>query len=93
MRKILLVEDEKMIRYGIYVMIENSGVPYKEIRECRNGQEAIACLEKGRYDLVLTDIKMPFVNGLELSRWICEKIEPEEQPLIVRSAVMRNSSM
>ena len=33
MRSILLVEDEKMIRYGIYVMIENSGVPYKKITE------------------------------------------------------------
>ena len=33
MRKILLVEDEKMIRYGIYVMIENSGIPYSEIVE------------------------------------------------------------
>ena len=30
MRKILLVEDEKMIRYGIYVMIENSGIPYSK---------------------------------------------------------------
>ena len=31
MRKILIVEDEKMIRYGIYVMIEESGVSYREI--------------------------------------------------------------
>ena len=46
MRNILLVEDEKMIRYGIYVMIENSGVPYKAITECRNGREAVTCLSK-----------------------------------------------
>ncbi|MFR8340199.1 MAG: response regulator [Eisenbergiella massiliensis] len=59
MRRILLVEDEKMIRYGIYVMIENSGVPYSEITECRNGRDAVECLKKDRYDLVLTDIKMP----------------------------------
>lgn len=32
MRSILLVEDEKMIRYGIYVMLENSGVPYKRLQ-------------------------------------------------------------
>lgn len=83
MRKILLVEDEKMIRYGIYVMIENSGIPYQEISECRNGREAVAFLEKNRYDLVLTDIKMPFMSGLELSKWIYEKIEPENQPFIV----------
>ena len=83
MRKILLVEDEKMIRYGIYVMIENSGIPYSEIVERRNGREAVLCLEKESYDLVLTDIKMPFMNGLELSKWISEKTESENQPFIV----------
>ena len=51
MRKILIVEDEKMIRYGIYVMIEESGVSYREITECRNGKEALGFLEKDRYDL------------------------------------------
>lgn len=51
MRRILLVEDEKMIRYGIYVMIENSGVPYSEITECRNGRDAVECLK--RTDMIL----------------------------------------
>ena len=82
MRRILLVEDEKMIRYGIYVMIENSGVPYSEITECRNGKDAVECLKKNRYDLVLTDIKMPIMSGLELSRWIYDNLEAEEMPLI-----------
>lgn len=83
MRRILLVEDEKMIRYGIYVMIENSGVPYSEIIECRNGKEAVEHLSNNRYDLVLTDIKMPIMGGLELSKWIHENLEAEERPLIV----------
>ncbi|WP_455617708.1 response regulator transcription factor [Eisenbergiella sp.] len=82
MRRILLVEDEKMIRYGIYVMIENSGVPYSEITECRNGRDAVECLKRDRYDLVLTDIKMPVMSGLELSKWIYENLEAEERPLI-----------
>ena len=80
---ILLVEDEKMIRYGIYVMIENSGVPYSEITECRNGKDAVEYLKNTRYDLVLTDIKMPIMGGLELSRWICDNLDADERPLIV----------
>jgi YesN/AraC family two-component response regulator len=83
MRKILLVEDEKMIRYGIYVMIENSGVPYYELTECRNGKEAIMLLKKNEYDLVLTDIRMPVMTGLELSKWIYETLDSNERPLLV----------
>ena len=70
MRKILIVEDEKMIRYGIYVMIEESGVSCREITECRNGKEALGFLEKDRYDLVLTDVRMPVMIGLVLAEWI-----------------------
>lgn len=83
MRSILLVEDEKMIRYGIYVMLENSGVPYKKITECRNGKEAVECLKKENYDLVLTDIKMPIMGGLELAEWIENNMEQEKQPMII----------
>ena len=83
MRSILLVEDEKMIRYGIYVMIENSGVPYKKITECRNGKEAVECLKEETYDLVLTDIKMPIMSGLELAEWIENNIEKEKQPVTI----------
>lgn len=83
MRNILIVEDEKMIRYGIYVMIEESGISYREVTECRNGKEAVACLEKDRYDLVLTDVRMPRMSGLELAEWIYENMDEESRPLIV----------
>lgn len=83
MRRILLVEDEKMIRYGIYVMLENSGIPYKEIIECHNGEEAKAYLENEMVDLVITDIKMPFMGGIELAQWIDARISPETKPYIV----------
>ena len=70
-------------RYGIYVMLENSGVPYKKITECRNGKEAVECLKKENYDLVLTDIKMPIMGGLELAEWIENNMEQEKQPMII----------
>lgn len=83
MNRILIVEDEKMIRYGIYVMVENSGIPYEELKECRNGKEAVELLAQQRFDLVLTDIKMPVMDGIGLSEWIQNNLEQDERPLLV----------
>ena len=58
MRKILIVEDEKMIRMGIRVIIQNSDLPHESIRECRTGQEALALLKskkKGGYNVIQID--------------------------------------
>lgn len=83
MRKILIVEDEKMIRQGIRVMIENSDVLYEEIHECRHGKEASEYLKENACDLVLTDIKMPFMDGIELTAWMREHLDAEQMPIIV----------
>lgn len=83
MNRILIAEDEKMVRYGIHVMIENSEVPFQEIDECHNGKEAVEYLQKNRYDLVLTDIRMPFMDGIELSAWILQNLEQDNRPLII----------
>ena len=83
MRRILTVEDEKMSRYGIRIMIEGSGVPYREIVECRNGKEAVSLLEREPVDLVLTDIRMPFLDGVGLVSWMQEHLEKDRMPLII----------
>lgn len=83
MNRILIAEDEKMVRYGIHVMIENSEVPFQEIDECHNGKEAVDYLQKYRYDLVLTDIRMPFMDGIELSAWILQNLEQDNRPFII----------
>lgn len=83
MRKILIVEDEKMIRQGIRTMIENSEIPYEEIHECRHGKAAVEYLKENACDLVLTDIKMPFMDGIELTAWIQRHLHAEQMPVIV----------
>ena len=45
MKSLLIVEDEKMIRQGLRVMIQRSGVPVDVILECKNGEEALDVLE------------------------------------------------
>lgn len=66
MNSVLIVEDEKMIRQGIKVMIQRSGVPVDNILECSNGQMAFDILSMQKVDVMFTDIRMPKMDGIEL---------------------------
>jgi YesN/AraC family two-component response regulator len=76
MNKVLVVEDEKLIRQGIASMIKRSGVPVDEVIECNNGLAALDILEEQHVDVVFTDIRMPKMNGIELVQAIQELENP-----------------
>ncbi len=66
MNKILVVEDEKLIRQGIVSMIRRSGIPVAEIGEAANGEAAMELIAGQQFDVVFTDIRMPKMDGLTL---------------------------
>lgn len=68
MKTLLIVEDEKLIRQGIKVMVQRSGVPVESIMECSNGEAALKILNEQKIDVMLTDIRMPKMDGIELVR-------------------------
>src|SRR5690606_15922774 len=70
MNKVLIVEDEKMIRKGIVAMLKRAPVEIKEIIECRNGKEALELLQTTKFDLMITDIRMPKMDGISLVKQI-----------------------
>lgn len=72
MNKVLIVEDEKLIRQGIKTMILRSGVPVNEIVECNNGETALEILKESKIDVMFTDIKMPRMDGITLVKSIHE---------------------
>lgn len=65
--RILVVDDEKIGRDGISFLLHQFDSGF-EIHEAENGREAMALLQQSNFDILLTDIKMPFMNGLELSK-------------------------
>ncbi|MCD8012590.1 MAG: response regulator [Lachnospiraceae bacterium] len=65
MYKILIVDDERNERTGIEKLIRRFHYPL-EIRQAARGQEALEIMERERVDILLTDIKMPFMTGMEL---------------------------
>ncbi len=66
MAKALLVDDEKYIRNGIRAIISRTQSIFTEIDECANGIEALKKLSENTYDLVITDLLMPQIDGIEL---------------------------
>ena len=69
MKKILVVDDESGIRRLFRVIITSSHPEYS-VKEAGNGLEALETLESGEFDLVISDIEMPKMTGLELAREI-----------------------
>jgi two-component system cell cycle response regulator CpdR len=65
MSTILLAEDDDSLRNFLARALERAG---HEVRICADGDEAVAALADGPYDLLLTDIVMPGVDGIELAR-------------------------
>ncbi len=65
MVKILVVDDEKYDRDAITTMLTEEFKQGLEIQEAKNGKEAIEVAEYLRPDIVITDIKMPGINGLK----------------------------
>lgn len=66
MMKLLIAEDEVTIREGIVNMIDWKSHQIEVVGEAGNGSEALALMENEQPDLLLTDIRMPQMDGLEL---------------------------
>ena len=72
--RVLLVDDEEDIRVGISRKIDWEGLGYALVGEAENGRDALELAESLQPDVVLTDIKMPFMDGLELCRILTERL-------------------
>lgn len=69
MIRILLAEDQVMVREGLKMMMETDE-EIKVTGEASNGKEAIELCEKQSFDLIILDIRMPVMNGIEAARTI-----------------------
>ncbi len=68
MLKVLIAEDEEMIRKGIVLTVNWTALDCVVVAEAANGEEALAAARRYRPALIITDIKMPKMDGLELVR-------------------------
>ena len=83
MKKILIAEDSGTMRALIASTLESMG-PF-EIVEAANGFEALRLLPREKVDLIITDINMPDINGLELISYVRNNPAYNQVPLIIIS--------
>ena len=81
MNKILIVDDEKKMRHILQIILEQKGYLTEQ---AANGSEALELINKFHYAMVITDLMMPVMDGMELIREI-KKIDPD-YPVVVLTA-------
>ena len=82
-KTVLVVEDNELNMKLFHDLLE--GIGYKTV-ETRNGLEAIDLARKHRPDLILMDIQLPEVSGLEVTKWLKEDDELRSIPVIAVTA-------
>ncbi|SDX98570.1 response regulator [Paenibacillus sp. CF384] len=83
MRKAILVDDEMFARRGLVGLIPWEKCGFQIVGEAEDGEEALALIEREMPDLVITDIRMPVLDGLELIQTVQERISKEIKFIII----------
>ena len=82
-RRILVVEDSASTRSLVRAILEED--ESFEVTEAQSGFDAMRLLPRSKYDLIITDINMPDVNGLELIHFIRRSEQYRTTPLVIIS--------
>jgi len=91
-KRVLVVDDEPQVREAIATIMEFFGM---EVREAKDGLEALQLWRSAKFDYVLTDYSMPGICGDELSRRI-KAVSPHQRIVMVTghaSAAMRDGTL
>jgi two-component system, chemotaxis family, chemotaxis protein CheY len=84
LQRILIVEDSATMRSLLASSLEDLEIPVKVV-EAESGFEALRFLPRETFDLVVTDINMPDINGLELVSFIKNNERYTDIPLVIVS--------
>ena len=91
-KKVIIAEDSSVIQNITKKILS---VQNFEIKSVKNGQQVLDTLEKGNYDIILMDINMPIMNGIECTEKIRKMKDPEKSqiPIIAITGNAMNLSL
>lgn len=82
MYKLLIVDDEELVRKAIINKLDWPALGFGEVREAEDGEQALEIALAFKPDVVLTDIRMPFMDGLDLAKQLTLNL-PETKTIIL----------
>lgn len=86
MKSVLVVDDSATFRQLLSMSLARlEGISGASITEAVDGQDALEKIKEKDFDLVLTDIRMPRMDGLELIRRVREELKRQDLPIVIIS--------
>ena len=77
--RILIAEDNELSRENLSELLTTSGY---DVMAVENGRKAMDALVQDKFDLLITDLRMPHVDGLELLKF-CKEMNPDNVVIII----------
>ena len=84
----LVVEDDQSLRVVIRMILENAGY---EVSEARNGRAALESIQAGLPDVILADMRMPIMSGVELVNHLRRDPGTAFIPIVLMSGLITDS--
>ncbi|MFJ3220077.1 response regulator [Kitasatospora sp. NPDC086801] len=82
MTRVLIADDEELVRAGFRLMV-NSAPDLKVVGEARTGEEAVALVRTEQPDVVLMDVQMPVLNGIDATRRLFAGLSPARVRVLI----------
>lgn len=79
----LIVDDSSIMRKIVERSLRQVGMEFEQIKEASNGAEALAILDRSAMDLVVCDINMPIMDGVEFLRRLKEVPTAKNVPVVM----------
>ncbi|MHB8611355.1 MAG: response regulator [Candidatus Dormibacteraceae bacterium] len=85
---VLVVEDDQSLRVVIRMILEHAGY---QVSEARNGRAALESIQGQKPDLILADMRMPIMNGVELVNHLRSDARTASIPVVLMSGLLTDS--
>jgi two-component system, chemotaxis family, chemotaxis protein CheY len=82
----LIIDDSSVMRKIVERSLRQAGINLTQVFEAGNGAEALAVLQVNRVDLILCDVNMPVMDGLEFIKQLPAVPNAKDVPVVMRAA-------